>query len=119
MNKLFILLCLICTGFLFQGKAFAIPDQFTPLVETADAQVKATAGTVYEVDVAYAGVTAGDKIELKNSTDSSGTANLTIIAPAANGTFVYTPPSGLIFTTAIYYDETKSGGTFKTTIKVF
>lgn len=119
MKKFLILLCLVLAGISFECKAYAIPDQFVPVVETADAQVKATSGTVYEVLVAFAGVTIGDKIELKNSTDNSGTANYTCVAATANGVCTYEPPSGMIFTTAIYYDETKSGGTFKTTIKVF
>lgn len=107
-----------------QGRASMTPILTTPLpdatrtvvVESSDNQIKGTAGTVYAVIVTYAGVTAGDKIEIKNSTDNSGAALIPFVAPAANGTFVIFPPVAVPFDTAMYYDETKTGGTFKTTV---
>lgn len=99
--------------------SYALPDFMTPTTKTSDAQVKATTGIVYGVIVSFAGVTAGDKIEIKNSTDNSGTSQITVIAPAANGTIVVPLPVGTYFATAIYYDETKSGGTFTTQIQYF
>jgi hypothetical protein len=83
---------------------------------TADKQIKATKGSIISVLVTYIGVTIADKIEIKNSTDNSGTALITISAATANGSFQYTPTAPVDFTTAIYYDETKSGGNFLTTI---
>lgn len=108
-----------------QGKSGMTPVLVTsspstvgaPVVESSDNQVKGTAGTIFSVIVVYSGVTAGDKIELKNSTDNSGAALIPFVAPAANGTFVYAPPVPMPFDTAIYYDETKTGGTFKTTVQ--
>jgi len=88
----------------------------TGTVAAADAQVKASAGTVYAVLVSGIGVTAADKIEIKNSTDNAGDALITIVADAANGTWAFYPCVGITYDTGIYCDETKSGGTFTVTI---
>lgn len=103
--------------FLFQGNALAWPDYTIPVVKTTDSQVKATPGMVYGLVVSFAGVTAGDKITLKNSEDDSGTALITVVVPAANGTIVVPLTVGVIFTTAIFYDATITGGAFATTIQ--
>ena len=115
--KKFLLSLMILFSLCFS--AWALPDILNPAVKTADAQIKATPGVVYQVIVSYAGVTAGDKIEIKNSADNSGTSNITVVAPAANGTTIVPLPIGTLYTTAIYYDETKSGGTFTTQIFYF
>jgi hypothetical protein len=98
------------------GTATNTPVSKTGLVLTADGQVKATAGVVYAVQVSGIGVTAGDKVEIKNSADNSGTALVTMVADAANGTWAFYPSVGITFDTGIYSDETKSGGTFTATI---
>jgi len=92
------------------------PAAKTGLVLTADGQVKASAGTVYAVLVTGIGVTAADKIEIKNSTDNAGDALITVVADAANGTWAFYPCVGITYDTGIYCDETKSGGTFTVTI---
>lgn len=93
------------------------PDAKTGVVQTTDAQVKATAGIVYGVLVSYVGVTAGDKVELKNSTDNSGTALITIVADGANGTNAFYPCVGITYSTGIYYDVTiADAGSFTATI---
>ena len=88
----------------------------TGTVVAVDAQIKASAGTVYAVLVTGIGVTAADKIEIKNSTDNAGDALITIVADAANGTWAFNPCVGITYDTGIYCDETKSGGTFTVTI---
>ena len=88
----------------------------TGLVLAADGQVKASAGTVFAVHLSFVGVTAGDKIEIKNSADGSGTSLITLVAPVAAGSIDFCPCTGIIYSTAIYMDETKSGGTFTATI---
>lgn len=119
MRKLLIVLFLGLGVLGFNCRAFALPDFTIPAVKTTDSQVKATPGTVYGLVVSYAGVTIGDKIELKNSTDSSGTAIITVVASTANGTVVIPLTVGVIFTTAIFYDATVSGGAFTTTVQYF
>lgn len=90
---------------------------FGQSVLTADGQVKATAGNVYEVIVSFKGVTAGDQVQIKNSLDNSGTAILHAVASAANGTIVIpTPAAGPVrFFTAIYCDVTLTGGSVQVT----
>lgn len=80
-------------------------------VLVADGQIKASAGSLYALTISCDGVTAGDQVEVKNSTDNSGTALFTIVAQAADA--VYTPDlgPGIAFDTGIYSDETKTGGT--------
>ena len=91
------------------------PGTATAVVKTADGQIKASGGTVWYLQIDMAGVTIGDKIEIKNSTDSSGTALLTFTATAANQSFTFTPSMGIAFGTGIYSDETKTGGTITVT----
>ena len=78
-------------------------------VLTADGQVKATAGTVHSVMVSVNVATAGDKIEIKNSADSSGTALLSFVATAASQSWMFSPSAGVEFTSAIYADVTLTG----------
>jgi hypothetical protein len=93
------------------------PAAVTGTVFTSDGQVKAAAGTVYAVMVGGVGVTVGDKIELKNSADGSGTSLITVVADAANGNWTFCPSVGITYGTAVYMDETKaSGGTFTVTV---
>jgi len=81
------------------------------VVKAADAQVKATAGIIHAISVSFVGVTIGDKIEVKNSADNSGTALITLVATAANQTIQLPGDTGVIFDVGIYYDVTLSGGT--------
>lgn len=85
-------------------------------VKVADGQVKASAGALYAVTVAFDGATAGDKIEFVDSLTSTGTSLFTVVAQAADA--VYTPDlgPGISFSTGIYYNETKTGGTITTSV---
>jgi hypothetical protein len=86
-------------------------------VLTADGQISASAGVVYAVYVSGITVTAGDKVEIKNSADNSGDSLVTIVADGANGAWTFCPAVGITFDTGIYVDETKaSGGTFTVTV---
>jgi len=99
------------------GTATNTPVAKTSVVKTTDGQVKGSAGTVYGILVSYVGVTAGDKIELKNSTDNSGTSLITIVASGSDGTNAFYPCVGITYDTGIYYDETIGDvGAFTTTI---
>lgn len=88
-----------------------IPKASMGIVLAADGQIKATAGTLYGCIVSFVGVTAGDKIEIKNSVDATGTSLCTIISPVANAVYTFTPVVGITYSTAIYYDVTLATGT--------
>lgn len=84
----------------------------TPTQKTADAQVKASAGTLYGFVIAFSGATIGDKIEIRDSTTAGGgTVIFTIICSSANETHEFVFPQGMTFSTGIYHDETKTTGT--------
>jgi len=97
-------------------------DSVTPAgksssVLTSSGQIKGSAGTVYAILVSGVGVTAGDKVEIKNSTDDSGASLATIVADAANGTWAFYPAVGISYDTGIYSDETiADAGTFTVTV---
>lgn len=96
------------------GKLYSTPA--TPVELTADGQIKATAGTLYSYKIQFVGVTAGDKVEIRDSTTAGGgTVIFTIIAITPNEVYEFTPSVGMIFSTGIYHDETKSGGTIYAT----
>jgi hypothetical protein len=99
------------------GTATTTPaGKLSEVCTTETVVVKGTSGVVYGLLVSGIGVTAGDKIEIYNSADGSGTALLTVVADAANGTWAFYPCVGITFGTAIYYKATISGGTCTTTV---
>jgi hypothetical protein len=82
-----------------------------PTTFITDGVIKTGPATIIDGSIYYAGVTAGNKIELKNGTTSSGTVVYTFIAPAAAGTYQlpqYTKT--LTVDQGIYFDTTISGG---------
>lgn len=94
----------------------SVPTTASSSVKTADGQVKGSAGTVWSVMVGMNGVTAGDKVEIKNSIDNSGTALLTFTATASAQSFMFSPSVGVAYSSGIFSDETKSGGTITVTV---
>ena len=94
----------------------SVPTTASATVKTADAQVKGSAGTVWSVMVSMNGVTAGDKVEIKNSIDNSGAALLTFTATATAQSFMFSPSVGVAYSSGIYSDETKTGGTITVTV---
>ena len=96
-------------------EAITITTDASSSVLTDDGQVKATAGSVIAVMVSINGFTAADKIEIKNSTDNSGTALISFVATAAAQSWMFTPGTNIPFDTAIFVDVTKSGGTCSVT----
>ena len=104
------------------GIAYAA-DQ-APLHEYSGSQQITTGPSkngIYNAIVSYAGVTAGDKIQLIDSTSSTTTPIvLTVVAATANGStpIRFTPTAGY-FQNGIYYKETKSGGTFTIDMQQF
>lgn len=81
---------------------------------SADGSIKASAGVLYGLIIGYTGVTAGDKVEIKDG-GSGGTVRMTVVLPAAQGTIVVSLPVPATFASSIYSDETKSGGTIYVT----
>lgn len=113
----FLVLFLILAGFVFAATPVMITDPYnvvaTTVTKTDDATIKSGAGYVQSVLVSWAGVTAGDMIVINDDT----TTVLTVVAGAAAGSLAWTPAAAIPFTTSIVYDETKSGGSFYTTIQ--
>lgn len=89
------------------GQLIVKPAALTATQVTADGNIKASAGTLFGLVVAGAGVTAGDTVTIKNG--SGGSTLLTVVFGAANETIVLT---GLNITcsSAIYADVTITGG---------
>lgn len=75
---------------------------------TADGNISASAGVLYGLIVAGAGVTAGDTVAIKDG--SGGSTILTVVFEAANETIVVPMSHPITFSTAIYADVTISGG---------
>lgn len=75
---------------------------------TGDANIKASAGVLYGLVVAGAGVTAGDTVALEDG--AGGTTILTVVFEAANETIVLPMPHAITFSSAIYANVTLTGG---------
>ena len=93
----------------------SVPTPGSASVLAADGQVKASAGTVYSVMISMNGVVAGDKVEIKNSTDASGSVLLSFVATAAAQSFMFNPSVGITYAAGIYADVTISSGTVSVT----
>lgn len=76
---------------------------------TADGNLKASAGILYGVLVSGAGVTIGDKVDIKDG-GSGGTVILTIVFATANETIPVMLPWPIVCTGAIYADVSITGG---------
>ena len=108
---------------LLAAVAWATPDRVLPIEYTGSQQITTRPTTVYGVNVSYIGVIAGQNVQLIDGLGGSGascTTRFTCIAATTAGTCVapYTQSSAY-FGTALYYQENKSQGTFKTDIQAF
>lgn len=112
------LLLILLTVVVSASLVWALPDQTQPVEVSGSQTIKTTSGTVYMISVNFAGVTAGDKVQIIDG-GASGTIRLTCVAGAANGTCAVPLTVGAYFGTNIYYKETKSGGTFSTDVQFF
>jgi hypothetical protein len=83
---------------------------------TADNQIKDARTDLWGIIATGVGVTAGDKIEFSNSASGAGTALITVVLPSANSSVVFTPAVGMTFTSGLYADYTKTGGTLTCTL---
>ena len=90
--------------------AFASPT-YVPTTFSGDQIIKTGAGIIVDGNIYYKGVTAGDKLELRNGTSTSGTVVYTFVAPAANGSQALPAyKRDILVDTGIYLDETRTGG---------
>jgi hypothetical protein len=92
------------------GSAYAA-SKWVPTTFSGDQLIQSGRTIITDGNIYYSGVTAGNKLELKNGTTSSGTVIYTFIAPAANGSQQlpqYT--KDFIVDTGLYMDATISGG---------
>jgi len=93
-----------------------VPSAETSVVKTADAQIKATAGTVSYVQATFVGATIGDTVEIENKASAGGTALITLTAAAANENVKFNPPVGTTFSIGIWAEVTLTGGAVTITI---
>lgn len=111
---------IVITLLLIPLYAWALPDRITPREYIGSQQITTKRTDVFAVSVSYAGVTAGDKIQLIDSTTSTTTPIVrTVVAPAANGSQMIAFTAADRFESGIYYKETKTGGTFTLDIQYF
>lgn len=101
---------LLIVGLLVAGTAFAAA-KWVPTTFSGDQLIQTGRTVIVDGSIYYSGLTAGNKLELKNGTTSSGTVIFTFVAPAAAGTYQlpqYT--KDFIVDTGLYLDQTISGG---------
>jgi len=75
-------------------------------VSTDDATIKASAGEVFQIEVAMIGVTAGDKVEIKDDT----TLKASFVASGTHHNFSLGNNIKIAFSSNITLDVTKSSG---------
>ena len=114
MNKIITVLIL---GIMVCGSAWAATERVSSSQYIGDQLVASGDRTIYGIIVNFKGVTAGDKVEIKDGLTSSGTVDFSIYASAANGTVAIPLLSGISIDTGIYLDETLSGGGASTDIQ--
>lgn len=99
---------------------WALPDNVTSTeVSNGSVLIKNKGGFVYSLNVNYIGVTAGDKVQLVDGQDGTGTPSITCVAASASGNCSIPLTVGAVFNSGIYYKETKSGGNFISDIQYF
>ena len=81
----------------------------TAIRVVGDGQIKASAGVLYNLVIAGAGVTAGDTVAIKDG-GAGGTVVITYVFGAANETKQLVFDFPITFSTDIYVDVTLSGG---------
>lgn len=95
-----------------QGNDYIASAARSVVEKTTDSQVKAAAGALFGYKITFSGVTAGDKVEIRDSlTAGAGTVIFTIIAVTAGEEHTFMIPQGMEFATGIYHDITLTGGT--------
>lgn len=115
MKKLLLLLTLLVAT-----NVWALPDPVTSTEYTGSQQITTRGTNVFSYLLSYTGVTAGDKIQLIDSTTSTTTPIVrTIVASTANGSVPITFTAADRFNSGVYYKETKSGGNFTLDVQKF
>jgi hypothetical protein len=85
-----------------------VPTQIAPVTD----QYYTTSTTIItDMSIYYVGVTAGNKLEFRNG-GPTGTIFYTFVAPAAAGTYNWTPEKALRVDSGIYLDSTVTAGAF-------
>jgi len=72
---------------------------------TADALIKSGEGYLFGISIAYRGVTAGEFCTFVDGLDVTGTDELVIVFPAANGVVQLLFPEGKQFSTGIFFNK--------------
>lgn len=119
MKKLILFLILFLSG----GFSWATPDIATSTEYSGNTQIKSSSGTVYSINVAYIGATAGNYIQILDgvgTTASTSPIRFTCVASASSGNCLSTTNVAYYFGTGIFYKESNNGSSvFKTDIQSF
>jgi hypothetical protein len=106
MRKALMVLVFLC----FAGVALAAPKWLA--TQFFSSQSVTTGRTIlYDATIYFFGVTAGDRVLLKNGTSAAATAFFVFAAPAANGTFYFDPEKDITIDQGLYLEILKTGGT--------
>jgi hypothetical protein len=116
MKKLILVLAVMLL--VFGGKAWALPDNLSPVELSGSQVIKATSGVVYMVSVNYIGVTVGDSVQILDG-GSGGTARMRCVASSVSGNCTIPLTVGAYMATGIYYKENKTSGNFYTDVQYF
>ena len=76
-----LVVCMLFVASVAVAAPYWLPRQYG----TNDQQITTTKTIIYDGSIYYKGVTAGDRLDLRNGTTTGATAFYTFIAPAANG----------------------------------
>ena len=84
---------------------------------TADTLIRTEMGIVHGIHICFDGVTAGDKVEIRDAVAAAaGTVRFTFVADATDQSYAFTPHAGMKFSTGIFVDVIKTGGSMYVTV---
>jgi len=108
MKKFFLVLVLVfCVTSMAMAAPFWLPRQ----TGTYDQSITTSRTVIYDGTIYYKGVTAGDRLDLRNGTSASDTAFYSFIAPAANGTFdLPITKKNWVIPNGVFFDVTRTAG---------
>ena len=102
-----LVVCMLFVASVAVAAPYWLPRQYG----TNDQQITTTKTIIYDGSIYYKGVTAGDRLDLRNGTSGSATAFYSFIAPAANGTFdLPITKKNWVIPDGVYFDVTLTGG---------
>ena len=93
------------------GVAMAAPFWLPRQIGTYDQSITTSRTVIYDGTIYYSGVTAGDRLDLRNGTSVSDTIFFSFIAPATQGTFnLPVTKKNWVIPNGVYFDTTLTAG---------